>query len=313
MTLPPALGQIETNGTFESLASLQARLRDQQETALIQVRVDEVRQIVFVYAHGILAGSYVVEEGIRKPIPQADLASVWNGAGASIQSVDSSGKFGRMAWLGLESSVEGRSDIHAEAEWRQQLQEWKRLDFNGLVEISTKTGQGYLFFANGAMIPSESAFIGNLNLGPAGSPAFEDHQAMNVTTFAPVVDSHPFQCLLLRQCSTKWGNGVLMRFQNLAGQKFAQAVGRELTMQIQPWQWQITVEDQSIRDEHFFPSVATATHAYRAIFMGLGAQMGFVIGNTFTQRILSEIYYELDSEERTILASHRLIPAAFSE
>ena len=46
--------------------------------------------------------------------------------------------------------------------------------------------------------------------------------------------------------------------------------------------------------------------------MGMGTQMSFVIGNNLTQRILTEIFEELDREERIALESKRLIPAAFS-
>jgi hypothetical protein len=310
----PGLGKFESKGSLDSLISLQARMCDQQSTGLIQVWFNETRQIILVYAHGILAGSYGVEAGISKPIQYADLTSVWSGAGAtSIQCIDSSGKFGRMAWLALESSVEAASNVRDEAGWRQQLQEWKKLNFNGLVEAATKNGQGYVFIANGTPIASESAFLGTLNREQSGSPAFQDGQAINQRTFAPAVGSHAYQCFVLRQSGIKWGNGILTRFQNVAGQKFSQVVCKAIMTLIQPWQWQITVNEQTICDEHFFPRAEALANAYRTIFMGMGTQMGFVIGNNLTSRILTEMYEELGKDDRAVLASYRLIPAAFSE
>jgi hypothetical protein len=72
------------------------------------------------------------------------------------------------------------------------------------------------------------------------------------------------------------------------------------------------LNDATITDEHFFANPEAAAHAYRTILMGLGSHSGFVIGNTLTQRILSEAFDELDQAERGALESKRLIPAAFS-
>jgi hypothetical protein len=150
----------------------------------------------------------------------------------------------------------------------------------------------------------ESAFIGNAST--VSFPA-------EVATYVPSPETNAHQCLVLRLLALKWANGILSRFQQVAGQKFAHAVGHDVMTQVQPWGWEIFLENGLLRDDHFFPRVAAATHAYRAIFMGLGAQMGFAIGPMLTQRILSEMFYELDGEERAVLSAHRLIPAAFSE
>jgi hypothetical protein len=47
--------------------------------------------------------------------------------------------------------------------------------------------------------------------------------------------------------------------------------------------------------------------------MAMGAQMNFVIGNNLTQRLLSETFDQIRPDERAVLQSQRLIPAAFSE
>jgi hypothetical protein len=49
------------------------------------------------------------------------------------------------------------------------------------------------------------------------------------------------------------------------------------------------------------------------LFMAMGAQMNFVIGNNLTQRLLSETFEQVTLDERIALQSKRLIPAAFSE
>ncbi|MEW5941203.1 MAG: hypothetical protein AB1750_16185 [Chloroflexota bacterium] len=308
MTLPPALGQTETDGSLESLTRLQTDLRDQQETALIQVWVEETRRIMFVYARGVLAGSYAVEEGASRPILQADIPSYWNGRNAAIQRVPVSDQVGRLAWLALESSLERRSELCNQAEWERQAAAWKDAKFSGVVELASRNEAGYLVWAGGKMLADESAWTGDQTLASLLQDA-----PVSLSVSAPVPEANAWECLSLRQSGMKWANGILSRFQHVAGTKFAQTVAREIAQLIRPWQWRIRVEKGQMRDEHFFPRAAAATHAYRAIFMGMGAQMGFVIGNMLTQRILSEMYYELDGDERAVLALNRLIPAAFSE
>jgi hypothetical protein len=66
-------------------------------------------------------------------------------------------------------------------------------------------------------------------------------------------------------------------------------------------------------DAHFFAYLNDAGHAYRALFMSMGAQMSVVLGSNLTQRILSETFEQIHPEERAVLQSLRLIPAAFSE
>jgi hypothetical protein len=83
-------------------------------------------------------------------------------------------------------------------------------------------------------------------------------------------------------------------------------------MLLQPWEWKINLNGDNVADEHFFASTEATAHAYRALFMGMGTQMNFVIGGPLTLRILSEIFQELKKEERAALEAHRLIPAAFS-
>ena len=88
---------------------------------------------------------------------------------------------------------------------------------------------------------------------------------------------------------------------------------RELNRQILPWQWNISLNENVMADAHFFPSLGEATHAYRALFMAMGAQMNFVIGNMLTQKLLNETFEQIHPDERAVLRSERLIPAAFSE
>lgn len=110
-----------------------------------------------------------------------------------------------------------------------------------------------------------------------------------------------------------WCHKILIRYQEMVGQKLLQMMGRELNRQMQPWHWNITLNENDMLDTHFFPYLMDEAHAYRALFMAMGAQMNFVIGNNLTQRLLSETFEQIRPDERAALQSQRLIPAAFSE
>lgn len=97
----------------------------------------------------------------------------------------------------------------------------------------------------------------------------------------------------------------------MVGQKLLQMLDRELNRQIRPWN--ITLVEKDLLDLHFFLYLMDAAHAYRSLFMAMGAQMDFVIGNTLTQRLLDETFEQVYPDERAVLQSQRLIPAAFSE
>jgi hypothetical protein len=110
-----------------------------------------------------------------------------------------------------------------------------------------------------------------------------------------------------------WSHKILDRYQQMVGQKLLQMMDRELNRQIQPWNWNIKLDDNVMLDMHFFLRLVDEAHAYRALFMAMGAQMNFVIGNNLTQRLLSETFEQVLPDERVALQSQRLIPAAFSE
>ncbi|MBK9207600.1 MAG: hypothetical protein IPL71_04570 [Anaerolineales bacterium] len=122
-----------------------------------------------------------------------------------------------------------------------------------------------------------------------------------------------YQCAVLRHGAMHWSRKILSRYKEMVGVKLLQMMDRELNRQIQPWHWNIALDENDMVDRHFFPYITEAAHAYRALFMAMGAQMNIVIGNNLTQRLLNETFEQINPDERALLQSQRLIPAAFSE
>jgi hypothetical protein len=110
-----------------------------------------------------------------------------------------------------------------------------------------------------------------------------------------------------------WMRRVLGRYQEMVGHKLLQTLDRELNRQIQPWNWNITLDETNMLDAHFFAYLSDAEHAYRALFMSMGAQMSVVLGSNLTQRILSETVDLILADERAFFLSLRLIPSGFSD
>ena len=309
----PSLGQVEPNGTADLLALYQLRLHEKKATALLEVNQDGTRRLIMLYAHGTLAGTYRDEADACQPVSAAEATSIWNDGTKPLRTVVLPDMAGRLAWLACEStrraSVRG-SDLTV---WNQQLHAWKQEGANGLVEITSDAAHGFFHLQRGETVPAESAVVYR---DGSSSSAFEP-QAPETKWEASLLDmnhtSTAYQCLTLRRAARNWSRAVFESYQNIAGEKFLLVIVRELQAQIRPWQWNIHITAKGIHDEHFFAGADATAHAYRALFMGMGAQMGFAIGGYLAQRILTEMFEELTREERAQLEAHRLIPAAFSE
>lgn len=305
-------GQTELHGSLVALNSMQAKLRENQSTGLIEIKVGTSRQIVLTYAHGTQAGAYLLEDGRSRPFNLAELSTLWGGAPFSVCSVPLPDRAGRAIWLILESRKREQIEIQGEEAWSEQLKLWAQEKTNVAIEVTSKSGQGFAILQQGRLIAEESVFFNGrefTNELPFDIGAYGNWQAI---TYEAAPSSSAWQCLNLRQSAIQWAKGALSRYQSIAGQRFLQVTSREIGMLIEPWQWKISLSGENVSDEHFFAGTEATAHAYRALFMGMGTQMGFVIGGSLTLRILTEIFEELEQGQRAALENHRLIPAAFA-
>lgn len=305
-------GQTELHGSLVALNSMQMKMREQRSTGLIEVKVGNARQIVLIYANGVQAGVYLLEDGQSKPFHLAELSTLWGGAPFLVSSVVLPDKAGRLIWLILESRKQDQFEIRETDAWNEKLRLWQEEGFHGVIEIVSKNTQGVIVFQHGHLLKDETIYFNGQGFEHEMPPGIGLYGNWMVTTYAAVSQSGAWKCLTLRQGAVRWAEKTLDRYQNIAGQRFLQVTSREIGMLIQPWEWKITLNGKTVMDEHFFASVEAAAHAYRALFMGMGTQMNFVVGGTITLRILTEMFQELEPMERSALEAHRLIPAAFT-
>ena len=306
-------GKTELNGSLVALNSLQTKLHENQSTGLIEVKVGASRQIVLSYANGTLTGVFLLDQGGQsRPFNLAELSTLWGGAPFSVCSVNLPDRAGRSIWLILESRKQEQFEVRGEEAWSERLKLWEQEKFSGAIEVTSKTGQGFAVLQKGKLLAEESVFFNGQEFENALPPGIGLYGNWQATTYAAAPSSRAWQCLNLRESAVCWAGGVLGRYESIAGQRFLQVTSREIGMLIQPWQWKISVNEATVTDGHFFPGTEATALAYRALFMGMGTQMGFVIGGSLTLRILTEIFEELDQAQRAALEAHRLIPAAFS-
>jgi len=305
------IGETELHGSQATLNFLQARLREEQSSGLIEALVNAGRQIVLVFANGAQVGAYLREDGLTRPFHLDELSALWGGAPFPLRLVPLPDKAGRAAWLALESRRQAPLEVRGGEAWVEALKRWNAEKFDGVVEVASEACQGFALIRNGGLIASESAVFDGERF--SSSLAEKIGGGWKATPYTPNPLTKSCQALILRLGAVRWVNGLLERFQGIAGTKFLQVVDKEIRMLIQPWKWRILLNDAAISDEHFFAGPEAAAQAYRTIFMGLGAHAGFVIGNTLTQRILAEAFEELEQAERAALESKRLVPAAFSD
>lgn len=305
-------GQTELHGSLVALNSMQAKLREQRSTGLIEVKVGARRQIVLAYANGTQAGVYLLENEQSRPFNLAELSTLWGGAPFSVSSVCLPDRAGRAIWLILESRMQNQFEVREEEAWRDRFNLWKEEGFNGAVEVTSKNSQGFAVFQRGHLLNDETIYFNGQGFENELPPGIGAYGTWQVTTYAAVSQSNAWKCLTLRGSAVHWAKGALNRYQSIAGKRFLQVTSREVGMLLQPWEWKITLNESNVTDEHFFASAESTAHAYRALFMGLGTQMNFIIGAPITLRILTEMFQELEAEERAALEGHRLIPAAFT-
>jgi hypothetical protein len=311
--LYPFLGDTEPAGSNEFLTRQATGIQERHLSGFIELRVSESIQAVLLYAHGNYVGTYLVENGQSRRIANTDLGTVWNGAPTPIRTVRLADPNSRIAWLALESSAKSGMQIQDAVELEREIQKWKAENALGLIELSSEMGQGFAVIRPGEFLPMESVF-----LDPAGNEkgflaAFSASRQWTCSISEIHSSSNAFTCFALRQGALRWGNSTLTRFGDVAGLKFLHSTTQALKSLIDTWRWQMSVTEAGLADAHFFAQAETSAQAYRAIFMTIGAQMEFVIGNHLSQRILAEMFRQLRREERTALEAHRLIPAAFTD
>jgi len=301
--------QIEDIPLENSPVSAEVYFRGENASGLIEKRIDAERGAVMILVGGEPGVAYLFEDDRYKPITLAEFSSFGDDRVRRIILPDVAG---RLLLLALESQV-GRvfSNMDGEA-WKWQVAQWKQDQWSGLVEVKSEKLHGFVFFWRGE--PQKSDLVFSTPQGfTSDFPKLdgENDAGFEVVSYSHIASTQAYQCAVLRQAGRRWSHGILVRYQQMVGQKLLQMLDRELNRQIHPWN--INIVEKEVVDLHFFPYMVDAAHAYRSLFMAMGAQMDFVIGNTLTQRLLDETFQQVDSDERAVLQSQRLIPAAFSE
>lgn len=307
------MGNIEPNGTSAFLDAQQVHLRENKTSGFIEIQVKPDRQVIFVFAPGVLAGTYLIENETSKPIQAMDLSAVWAGY-SPIRIVELPQTIARMIWLALEAPLELQFGVSNKALFSQQMETWKNNQFSGMVEILTEQAHGLFGFGEGCVVEAArfTRSTGEFNCSPSAIEQFGEEENIQVMMRKPNPAAQSYQCFTLRRGFLAWSHFTLSRYQELAGQKLIRLMHENIKNIAQPWGWKIYIENSQLRDEHFFSYAQTAAQAYRAVMMEIGAQMEQVVGNALAQRILNDAFEKVAKEPRMALELHRLIPAAFS-
>ena len=305
-------GSNQFDGSMAYLESLKNDFESNQVTGIIEVEVAPSTAVIFLYARGVLVSAYRLGPEARQRITLVEALASLGKAVDPICSLNLSETAGRSVWLALESTPCDRLEIHGTKEWEALLAKYKAEQFTGQIQIRSNENDGFMFFEKGLPVSSETIFSTlqgfRFNLqGTQQSP----NMRWEITVTKTDGHSQAYECTLLRFGAGKWGNKLLGRYQDLVGQKLLQTLTQQISMFIQPRQWNIRLVGANISDQHFFPKLEQTVDAYREIFMAIGEQANLVLGNTLSQRLLGETFNQLGEEELALLEAQRLIPAAF--
>jgi hypothetical protein len=304
--------QVDELPLDNSPISAEGYFLSENATGLIEQQFNGGRTAVRIYVSGEPCAAYELKDGENKAIPLAEFSSL-NNETSYLRAIKLPDVAGRLTWLALESHPNKKYSIKGGGDWETQLDQWKQDQWDGLVEVTSKTMHGFALFWRGEtqktdiIFSTQQGFITDLPRIESAGDSWE------IATYSHSPSAQAYQCAILRHGAMCWGHQILNRYREMVGQKLLQMMDRELNRQIRPWRWNIVLDENDLLDMHFFPYLMDTAHAYRALFMAMGAQMDFVIGNNLTQRILSETFGQIHPDERAILRSQRLIPAAFSE
>ncbi len=302
--------QVEDFSSSTSALNAEVAFRDRHLSGLLEKRMDGKTGAVMVFASGTPAGAYLLQDNSCQPIGLAEFTLLDSPAEQGHRAIQLPNRAMRLVWLSLESQVQDVFTIPSDASWQAQVRTWQNQKWSGLVEVRAEDCHGLALFWDGAVQTPDVFFSSARGFG---DDLFHAAGPRQVVTFGLSDSAQAYQCAVLRQGATHWSNKALGRYRDLVGQKLLRSLERELNRQIQPWNWDIYIEDGALTDGHFFLHTDYAAHAYRAILMSMGGQMNFVIGNNLTQKLLSETFASVPVNETTQLQAHRLIPAAFSE
>ena len=197
-------------------------------------------------------------------------------------------------------------------DWGKLLEDCQGEHPTGLIEVASDSCDGFVLLQEGNHVETESFFStkqGFLTSLGAALEFFEN--PWQITLYEANRTSQAYQCTLLRLGATNWINKILSRYQDLVGQRMLQFLDTDLNNVISTWQWDIHFDGTGISDQHFFFRLQPAVDAYREIFMEIGDQTSFILGNSLSTRLLLDTFRQLSAEESGLLVTQRLIPAAF--
>lgn len=292
-------------------ASVENYFRVASMTGLEEKEISPERKAVRIFVNGAPFTAYMMENGGATSTPLADFSTL-DRESSQVRAIELPHVAGRLAWLALESQPETHFSIQSGNDWTAKADQWKRDSWNGLVGITAKDMQGFALFWQGEFRKVDTIFS-----TPQGFvndfPKVDSESAWEVTAYACKPSTASYQDTVLRHAVMRWSSQIFIRYREIVGAKLLRMMNRDLGRQIEPWGWKITLEENEIQDTHFFAYLNEAAHAYREIFMAMGAQMNVVLGNNLTRMLLNDTFEQIHSDERTVLQSLRLIPAAFSE
>jgi hypothetical protein len=306
--------QIDDLPIDTSTASAESFLRGANSAGLIEKQLDAERVAVLLFMGGAPGMAFMLEDGQSRSISLAEFSSIPQDAVKQVRAIKMPDVAGRLALLAFESEAKPALTITDAAVWKRQIDQWRAEQCNALIEIKSEKLHGFALFWRGEFQKADTIFS-----TPQGfivnfpEITSTNDFPWNVFAYSLPISEQVCQCAILRHGAMHWTHRILNRYQEMVGHKLLLALDRELNRQIQPWDWNIVLAETNMMDSHFFAYLGDAEQAYRALFMSMGDQMNVVLGSNLTQRLLSETFEQIHPDERAILQSLRLIPAAFSE
>ena len=130
--------QVEALPVHNSLLSAKSYFSDHKVSGLIEKQINADRTAVLIIGGGLPSIAYTLENGISTPISLTEFSSLNEGV-SYFRAIKLPDVAGRLTWLALESQAKNKYSIGSDDAWKKQLNQWRQVRWNGLIEITKIT------------------------------------------------------------------------------------------------------------------------------------------------------------------------------
>ena len=302
---------VPTRRELESVERYQIALASFQpgQSGLIVVERMPTGRLMVLLTRGIPIRAFHVTEGGCSEVALDQLEATWPVGSATYQEVFLPRVAVRLLITALEWYPPAEIKNISSEKLTAHLDTYSSEGRSGLLRLRWDGSEAYLTLMNGTLLETEAVLVtsAGIQVGKNLSQVSFGSKDVEGALFIASTDSVSYQLLSLRYVMGCLLLAYLGRYQQLVGRNLADVLANNLTQLMLSKQYDIEVDREALRDGHIFPTVATATQAYRLLLKGITAYSANVIGAGLSSLYLMEAFNSLNPFDQKTLRDSPLM------